>query len=117
MPKKNPKFNKRAGSNNYTGWIFFPKTMNAQYLIRKHRVDFDRKTISAHCAFFRYCRVVTKLQNKSKKKKLKQFSFRQIGRCKNFHRINLLNPSFFTLTSRIDVSILAPTGFVLRKKG
>ena len=56
---KNPKFNKCTGSNNHAGWIFFlPKTINAQYLISMHRVDFFPKSISAQCASIRDCRVL-----------------------------------------------------------
>ena len=31
---------------------FFPKTINAQYLMSMHRVDFDPKTISAQLCFY-----------------------------------------------------------------
>ena len=55
--EKKPKFNKHTGFNYHTGWIFFPKTINARYQISMTRLDFGPKTISAHCAFIRECRV------------------------------------------------------------
>ena len=42
--RKTPKFDKRTGFNNRTGWIFFPKTINTWYLISMHGLDFDPKS-------------------------------------------------------------------------
>ena len=43
IEKKKSKFNKHTVFNNRTGWIFFPKIINARYLISPHGLDFGPK--------------------------------------------------------------------------
>ena len=49
LRKKKSKFNKHTVFNNHTGWIFFPKIINVQYLICTSGLDFGPKKLSVHC--------------------------------------------------------------------
>ena len=50
--RKKPKFNKRTGFNNRTGWIFFPKIINARSLISMSGLDFGPKNNKRTLCFY-----------------------------------------------------------------
>ena len=47
-----PKFNKHTVFNNRTGWIFFPKIMNARSLISMSGLDFGPKNNKRTLCFY-----------------------------------------------------------------